>query len=81
MGSTQQHRRAGLLYLLLKRQWETKREFALNADSQSREELEKVLHAPSKKDPSNKTIQVYNTNSWPRTDAESFSLAGGEFGR
>jgi len=52
----------------VKRQWETKREFALNADRQSREELEKVLHAPSKKEPSHKAIQVYNTNSWPRTD-------------
>jgi alpha-mannosidase len=52
----------------VKRQWETKREFALNADRQSREELEKVLHAPSKKEPPHKGIQVYNTNSWPRTD-------------
>ncbi|MGA8442785.1 MAG: glycoside hydrolase family 38 C-terminal domain-containing protein [Candidatus Sulfotelmatobacter sp.] len=52
----------------VKRQWETKREFALNADRQSREELEKVLHAPSKKEPSHTAIQVYNTNSWPRTD-------------
>jgi alpha-mannosidase len=52
----------------VKRQWETKREFALNADRQSREELEKVLHAPSKREPSHKAIQVYNTNSWPRTD-------------
>src|SRR3984885_8044240 len=57
----------------VKQQWETKREFALNADKQSREELEKVLHAPSKHVPSknersHKTIQVYNTSSWPRTD-------------
>ena len=52
----------------VKQQWETKREFALNADRQSREELEKVLHAPSKKEPSHKAIQVYNTNSWARTD-------------
>jgi len=52
----------------VKRQWETKRQFALNADRQSREELEKVLHAPSKREPSHNAIQVYNTNSWPRTD-------------
>src|ERR1700733_298535 len=52
----------------VKRQWETKREFALNADRQSREELEKVLHAPSKREPLHKAVQVYNTNSWPRTD-------------
>jgi len=52
----------------VKQQWETKREFALNADRQSREELEKVLHAPSKKELSHKEIQIYNTNSWPRTD-------------
>jgi len=42
-------------------------------DRQSREELGKVLHAPSKhalpkKGLSHKAIQVYNTNSWPRTD-------------
>jgi alpha-mannosidase len=52
----------------VKRQWETKREFALHADRQSREELEKVLHAPSKREPLHKAVQVYNTNSWPRTD-------------
>jgi alpha-mannosidase len=57
----------------VKQQWETKREFALKADSQSREELEKVLHAPveqtpSKTELSHKAIQVYNTNSWLRTD-------------
>jgi len=52
----------------VKQQWATKREFALNADRQSREELEEVLHAPSKKKRSHKAIQVYNTNSWPRTD-------------
>ena len=52
----------------VKQQWKTKREFALNADNQSREELEKLLHAPSKKERSHKAIQVYNTNSWPRTD-------------
>ena len=52
----------------VKQQWETKRAFALNADRQSREQLEKVLHASSKKELSHKAIQVYNTNSWPRTD-------------
>jgi alpha-mannosidase len=52
----------------VKQQWETKRKFALNADTESREELEKVLHATSKTDASHKAIQVYNTNSWPRTD-------------
>jgi len=52
----------------VKQQWKTKREFALNADRQSRNELEKVLDAPSKKTLSHKAIQVYNTNSWARTD-------------
>jgi alpha-mannosidase len=52
----------------VKQQWETKRKFALNADRQSHEELEKVLHAPSKKELSHKAIQIYNTNSWARTD-------------
>ena len=52
----------------VKQQWETKRQFALNADRQSREELERVLHAPLKKELSHKAIQIYNTNSWTRTD-------------
>ena len=52
----------------VKQQWKTKREFALNADKQSREELERALHAPSNKELTHKAIQVYNTNSWPRTD-------------
>jgi len=52
----------------VKQQWETKREFALNADTESREELEKVLRATSKTGASHKAIQVYNTNSWARTD-------------
>jgi len=52
----------------VKQQWETKRKFALNADTESREELERVLYATSKTDVSHKAIQVYNTNSWLRTD-------------
>jgi alpha-mannosidase len=52
----------------VKQQWETKRQFALNADRQSREQLEKALHTPSKKELSHRAIRVYNTNSWPRTD-------------
>ena len=52
----------------VKQQWETKRKFALDAAAESREELESVLHATPKTDVSHKAIQVYNTNSWPRTD-------------
>ena len=52
----------------VKQQWEAKRKFALDADRQSREVLEAVLGDSSKADPAGKTIQVYNTNSWPRTD-------------
>jgi alpha-mannosidase len=51
----------------VKQQWETKRKFALDADRESREELE-ALHARSNPDLSHKAIVVYNTNSWPRTD-------------
>src|SRR5262249_28754754 len=52
----------------VKQQWERKRQFALDADMQSREELEKALRVSSKIDTSHKAIQVYNTNSWPRTE-------------
>jgi len=52
----------------VKQQWATKRKFALDADRQSREDLEKVLHSSSRGEASHKRIQVYNTNSWPRTD-------------
>ena len=52
----------------MKQQWETKRKFALDADRQSRQVLEAVLGDSSKPDPRAKAIQVYNTNSWPRTD-------------
>ena len=52
----------------VKEQWETKRQFALDADRQSREQLERVLRAATKAEPSHSAIQVYNTNSWPRTD-------------
>jgi alpha-mannosidase len=58
----------------VKHQWETKREFALNADRQSREALQKVLHTPSKEELPHKVVQVYNTNSWPRSDVVFLSL-------
>ena len=51
----------------VKQQWETKRKFAVDADKQSREQLETVLHTTKTK-PSRKAIQIYNTNSWPRRD-------------
>ena len=51
----------------VKDQWEFKRKFALDADRQSRELLARAFHS---KDGNVDTtaIDVYNTNSWPRSD-------------
>lgn len=50
----------------VKQQWEIKRKFALDADRESRELLQKALDS----DDTNTTasVVVFNTNSWPRTD-------------
>jgi hypothetical protein len=48
-------------------QWQVKRQFAVDADSQSRKLLENVLGAyASGKDTS--AVDIHNSNSWPRTD-------------
>jgi len=65
VGSTQQYGRAGLTFV--KQQWETKREFALNADKQSRAELEKVLHAPSKHVPQKMNCRIKRSGFTTRT--------------
>jgi len=49
----------------VKEQWQFKQKFALEADRASRELLAKALHSPA--EPA-KRIDIYNTNSWPRTD-------------
>lgn len=52
----------------VKQQWETKRQFALDADRASRDLLAEVLHSPSAPSSARTPIDVYNTNSWLRTD-------------
>ncbi len=58
-------------------QWRIKRNFALEADSMSRALLSKALQASGK---TQVAIEVYNTNSWPRTElvllSREQSLAG-----
>jgi alpha-mannosidase len=52
----------------VKQQWEFKRKFALDADEESRALLAKVLRPAAKPAKTQTPIEVYNTNSWPRTD-------------
>jgi alpha-mannosidase len=52
----------------VKQQWEIKRKFALDADRASRELLAEVLHSPAAPSRGRTAIDVYNTNSWLRTD-------------
>jgi alpha-mannosidase len=52
----------------VKQQWEIKRKFALDSDVESRDLLSKVLPAKSAPSEYKSPVDVYNTNSWPRTD-------------
>ncbi len=52
----------------VKQQWEIKRKFALDADRASRTLLARALHSPIEPAKTRMLIDVYNTNSWPRTD-------------
>ena len=52
----------------VKQQWDFKRKFAIDADGESRDLLSKVLNSPVARPPGRTPIDVYNTNSWPRTD-------------
>ena len=52
----------------VKQQWEFKRKFALDTDNASRDLLAKVLQEPATSSHDRTPIDVYNTNSWPRTD-------------
>ena len=60
----------------VKEQWQFKQKFALEADRASRELLAKALHSPA--EPARR-IDIYNTNSWPRTDV-IFLFSGTECG-
>lgn len=55
----------------VKQQWEFKRRFAFEADRLSRELLEKALSLNPVS--TNDTVEVFNTNSWPRTDVVMLS--------
>lgn len=52
----------------VKSQWEFKRDFAVNADRASRALLMKALASPTQTPNKSTAIDIYNTNSWPRTD-------------
>jgi alpha-mannosidase len=64
----------------VKQQWEFKRKFALDADDASRDLMSKVLKMPVAPSQARTPVDVYNTNSWPRTDviflAPELSAAG-----
>jgi len=52
----------------VKQQWEFKRNFALDADRESRELIQRALPVVASSRDSRTAIDIYNTNSWPRTD-------------
>jgi len=64
----------------VKQQWEFKRKFALDADEDSRALLARVLDHPTTADQTRIAVDVFNTNSWTRTDvvflAPELSAAG-----
>jgi hypothetical protein len=52
----------------VKQQWEFKRTFALDADRESRALLARALHSTAEQARNRTPVDVYNTNSWLRTD-------------
>lgn len=52
----------------VKEQWEFKRKFALGADRYSRALLAKALVSRTQPGKTRTAVDVFNTNSWPRTD-------------
>lgn len=64
----------------VKQQWEIKRKFVLDADRASHELLARALYARGEPSQTKTAVDVYNTNSWPRTDvvflAPELSSAG-----
>ncbi len=53
----------------VKQQWEFKRKFAMDADRDSRTLLARAFRSPTVAGTIKTAIDVYNTSSWPRTDA------------
>jgi len=61
-------------------QWKIKQRFALDADSLSRTLLAKALLSPAKTAQKEIAIDIYNTNSWTRTDLVLLSRAQSSVG-
>ena len=57
----------------VKGQWEIKRQFAVDADSLSKVLLTKAASGESKSKKGENAIDVFNTNSWDRTDVVYFT--------
>ncbi len=49
-------------------QWKIKQQFALDADQQSRELLQRALATRPQPEDTIRAVDVWNTTSWPRTD-------------
>ena len=64
----------------VKGQWEIKRHFATDADSLSRELLEASAVSEVKMKKGERAIDVFNTNSWERTDVVLLSAEQSEAG-
>jgi len=64
----------------VKQQWEFKRKFALDADEESRALLARAVERPHGAEKNATAVDVFNTNSWVRTDvvflAPELSAAG-----
>lgn len=52
----------------VREQWRIKRQFALDADEKSQALVARLSQPPLSRLPSEIPVDVYNTNSWPRTD-------------
>lgn len=52
----------------VKKQWEIKRSFAVEAERQSRELLERALPKHGTAASASESIDIYNSTSWPRTE-------------
>jgi alpha-mannosidase len=59
----------------VKGQWKIKRQFALDAESLSLSLIDKALKSPGPTKRGETAIDIYNTNSWPRSDVVILSEA------